>query len=147
MNTSANLPVKMLDDFTQDESAAPLLQRMSFWLALIVIFAIILTALLGLAAQQVIPSTSDWVTLSAVAFFGASILSGSRVVDIMLEQQAKRGVAYGQHLASIDIETLIFAINSPEYDEASKDAIIKHLAARQPGWSWANAKGLQAKKA
>lgn len=133
MNTTTNkaspLPAQKLDDFSQDDNSRPLLQQPRLWLWIILAAALAFTVITPMALDE---DTTMWMS---GGLFMIGCLSGTRIVDLSLQAQAKRDAEYDQYLASIDLVVLRAVATSPEYDDHSKAAVIKHLSARQPGWS------------
>lgn len=133
MSTSPSLPVKKLESFSQNDSGRPLLQNINAWFAAMLCCALLFTA--AVAANAQLGLSDDLEIGLCTALFIAGVLCGTRIVDITLAMRAKQLAQYEAYLSSVECSTLKSVALSPEYDEVSKAAIIKHLSARQPGWS------------
>jgi hypothetical protein len=128
MNEAA-LPVKRIADFPLEESAK-LIRRPAFWWVFIVAIAVI-----GVVVTFSATTLEGGVPWIVVGFLAIIVLGYTRVVDLLDEARKARDEKYASYLASVRLDLLKAVAASPEFDQATKDAVIKYLSAVHPGWS------------
>ena len=133
MKNSTALPVKQIAEFDSTEGEPKLLRRPAFWFGFIVFLGIALCSAL-LASVKLGVGDQSWFF---AASFAVACLGGTRIVYLYAEAKAKRGQVYDQYLATISPDLLTIVAASPEFDQETKDAVIKHLNIAHPGWSLA----------
>lgn len=129
MNEAA-LPVKSITDFPLEESKT-LIRRPVFWVWFVVLMAVFGAVLVSYSAAAHV-NFAPW---AVIGFLAIVVLGCTRVVDLLDEARKARAENYAVYLVSVSPDLLKVVASSPEYDQRSKDAVIKYLSAAHPGWS------------
>ena len=126
----AEFQIKRITDFPIEEAATPF-QRPAIWMALFVFMAINGSVAITYALLE----RGELPSLPFTAFMALTFFCLLRSVLLVAEARSVRAKKFAAYLESVNPDVLKVVAASPEYDQETKDAIIKYLSDAHPGWS------------
>lgn len=131
MKEATVLPVKRITDFDDQDVAVTLFRRPAFWLVLTLVMAV-----LGIVLPPyLVVIWNEDALWGGVAFLAATIFAAFQRERALVALRKAKYERFSLYLESVSPDLLKAVTASPEYDLASKNAVIKYLSAAYPGWS------------
>lgn len=137
MNGRTDLPVKKLEDFDSPATATKLHRRPEVWLGAMCVAALAPFTVLIFSSPG--EDFLFWNLAPAMLIFFCCAIRRSILVE---KSNAELHTRYSGYLSSVDPQMLMHVARSPEYDTASRDAVVSYLNSLHPGWSMALAQRL-----
>ena len=131
-NAPSNLPVKRISDFDSQTAHLSIIKRPYFFFGLVLTlaaFGVFLPPYLAVKWQD---EGFLWVGL---AFLVVTIFALIQREIVTINVREGRKERYELYLKSVSPDLLKAVATSPEYDQASREAVIKYLSANHAGWS------------